>query len=211
MIRKRKYSLSSLPEEAKNMLSLNEMVLFDQIHGTLSKEDQESFRYARAKISKYMHSKEVKANPPPPRQRIDYNTVSECLWKALHEVSRVSVEECKQLLLTRPKQFPDNSYRTQRLSLGQKLRCLTSSFFYHERPFNVDSVAPSTWQMLDNEFPCSKLLIETHPRLLNQRDKDQRRLAMAKLREFFVHQPSAVLIFNFKLNNRQVYIYYMSK
>lgn len=193
------------------MLSLNEMVLFDQIHGTLSKEDQECFRYARAKISRYMHSKEVKANPVPPRPRIDYNTVPECLWKALHEISHFSVEECKRLLLTRPKQFPDNSYRTQRLSLGQKLRCLTSSFFYHERPFHVDSVAPSTWQMLDNEFPFSKLLIETHPRLLNQRDKDKRRSAMAKLREILSYQPTTVLICNFELNNRQVNIYYMLK
>lgn len=208
MQKKRKYTLSTLPDEAKTMLSLDEKILFDQTVSTLSSEDQLTWRNARAKISKFMHARErnPQINLDSGKQvRLNYHQIPECIWTTLSLKSSLCVEECKNILQTPPRNI--GGLQKRRISLGAMMRHLVQSFFYSDNFFNIDCVLDFTWTLLEKEIPNGKFLVMTHPCLLSKEsDRRHRRMAMKTLQVLFKEQPQTVMIVNFKILDRPVTI-----
>lgn len=207
MSRTRKYDLVSLPEEAKQLLTLNEMVLFDQEFHTLSIEDQKVFRNARAKISRYMNHDKPK-RPRVDYRRLNYQYLPQCIWECLDNDLNIEPGLSRAEINTPPRLLTDAKRRAQRQIYCDRLRVLIRQFFYYQDPFELDCVLQSTWDLLEAQFPESKLLILQHPSKLRKfEDRRVRRLAMEKLSELFRKQASSIVVMNFSLLGRQACIY----
>ena len=199
-MKSRKYELSTLPEEAKKMLSLDEKVLFDQQFDTLSPEDQKLFRNARAKISKFMNADKPKKSKLT-FKRLNYHFLPACIWscmdKTLNKASGFSFSE----ITTPPRSIPEKHLREQRHAHCELLRKIIRQFFYHQEPFQLDFVTESTWAKLEETFPCSRDLIMMLPsQLKNFNQRNKRRKAMEMLNELFKLQPRTVVVMNMRVH-----------
>lgn len=196
---KRKYVLNSLPEEAKNLLSIEEKVLFDQRLEILSKEDQILALKARSKISRYMVSIQTVKSPRMPR--LDYQEIPECIWHILSTRFEPAVPNVKTLLQTPPRQLSEDK-KNQRHMLAAFLRQLVYEFFYGCEFFNLDRVSDATWIILERDFFNAKILVETLPH--SEKDRMVRTKILRHLFNLYKKQPQRVLITNFKVNNTPV-------
>jgi len=208
MFKPRKYELNSLPEEAKNMLSLDEKVLFDQHFHLLSSEDQKLFRNARAKISRFMTLENPKKQKPT-FKRLNYQFLPRCIWHCLDEALGLPPGSSFSEITTPPRSISDKSVREKRHAHCELLRKFMRQFFYYQEPFEIDLVSEATWTQLEEKIPEAKSLIMTLPsRLKNFSQRNKRRNAMELLQELFKLQPRTVVVMKMKVNGTHVSFFF---